>query len=537
MNYRETNSETIWKAILITGALLFLYAQILVNLTHHWWADENYSHGLLVPFVVGYIVWQEFEDLLRTPKQPLVWLGFAIVFCSLAMLLAGTLGAELFTQRVSLVLMLAGIVIYLFGTRVLRKLAAPLALVLLSIPLPQIIFNKIAFPLQIWASQAALSGIGLFGIAAERNGNVIELVPSGETEIVKLEVVEACSGIRSLMTMIALALILAYFTKQKRENIVANWFGFLKDSDFQRTIILMFSAIPIAILTNALRVTSTGVLTYYYGRTAAEGAWHDASGWLVFIAAFALLMLVNFAAGIFFRRGAKLPSYSEPVNYESIDSTHQSQTNRRVVALLVTLMIGGVFINWFQQRGEAPLEIQSLREFPAQIGQWRQKGADIRFSPETESVLRTSDYVMRDYVLPTGKRANLYVGYYASQRTGATYHSPQNCLPGSGWEMTSPESIEITTSAGKTFTANRYTVQKGKYREILIYWYQGRGRMTASEYRDKIYTSLDSLLRRRSDGALVRVMTPAGRNEEQSLQAATALSAQVAETLTPFVPE
>ena len=144
---------------------------------------------------------------------------------------------------------------------------------------------------------------------------------------------------------------------------------------------------------------------------------------------------------------------------------------------------------------------------------------------------------MRDYALPSGKTANLYVGFYNSQRTGATYHSPQNCLPGSGWEMKNPELVEIKTPAGKTFTANRYVVQNGDYREVLVYWYQGRGRATASEYRDKVYTVLDSLFRRRSDGAMVRVMTPAGGDEAESLQAAVDLSAQISDRLAPFVPE
>ena len=151
--------------------------------------------------------------------------------------------------------------------------------------------------------------------------------------------------------------------------------------------------------------------------------------------------------------------------------------------------------------------------------------------------MRTSDYVMRDYVLPDGKGANLYIGYYASQRAGATYHSPQNCLPGSGWEMKQPELVEIKTSSGESFFANRYIVQNGDYREVLIYWYQGRGRAVASEYKDKVYTVLDSILRRRSDGAMVRVMTPVGNDEAESLRAAVDLSAQIADNITHFVPE
>ncbi len=542
MNYSETNFKTLWKPFLIAAALFFLYATILKNLAHNWWTDENYSHGLLVPFVIGYIIWQEFDVFRKLQKKPEIIIGSAIILFALAMLLGGTLGAELFTQRVSFVIMLAGIVLYFFGVRILQKLSTALVLLLLAIPIPQIIFNKIAFPLQIWASQAAFWGLGLFSIPAVRQGNVIRLVPQGETRSVGLEVVEACSGIRSLMTMVALALILAHFTRrrhQQQENVVSGWFDFLKDLDFRRTVILMLSAVPVAILTNAARVTSTGVLTYYFGKSAAEGFWHEASGWLVFVAAFVLLLLINFGLEFLFRRGAaNATDYTNPSYRQTPMVSGQSRINRQTIFLLIALFTSGVFINWFEQRGETQVEHQSLREFPAQLGAWTQDGEDIRFSAETESVLRTSDYVMRDYVLPaTGKISNVYVGYYASQRTGATYHSPQNCLPGAGWEMVNPETVEITTSAGKTFTANRYTVQKGNYREILIYWYQGRGRITASEYRDKIYTSIDSLVRQRSDGALVRVMTPAGRDEAKSLQAAMDLSAQVAEHITEFVPD
>ena len=178
-----------------------------------------------------------------------------------------------------------------------------------------------------------------------------------------------------------------------------------------------------------------------------------------------------------------------------------------------------------------------MREISAKLGDWTQKGSDIRFSEQTESVLRTSDYVMREYGNLSGKYANLYIGYYASQRTGATYHSPQNCLPGAGWEMKSPEIIEIRTPSGNSFQANRYIIDNGTSKAVMIYWYQGRGRAVSSEYSDKIYTVLDSVLRRRSDGSMVRVMTSVDSSESEALQTAVDLSAQAAETLSQFVPE
>lgn len=206
--------------------------------------------------------------------------------------------------------------------------------------------------------------------------------------------------------------------------------------------------------------------------------------------------------------------------------------------LLGVLLFGGVMINWFEQRGEASVERKPLSEIPAQLGDWTKRGEEIRFDEQTESILGTSDYTMREYFLPeSGRVANVYVGYYASQRTGSTYHSPQNCLPGAGWEMKSPDTVKITTPSGKTFEANHYIIENDKYREVLIYWYQGRGRTVASEYNDKIYTVLDSILRRRSDGAMVRVMTNVGKSEAESTKAAVDLSAQLADNLNSYVPE
>jgi EpsI family protein len=178
-----------------------------------------------------------------------------------------------------------------------------------------------------------------------------------------------------------------------------------------------------------------------------------------------------------------------------------------------------------------------LAGIPAKLGDWQQKGADIRFDPQTESVLRTSDYVMREYSLSGGRLANVYVGYYASQRSGATYHSPQNCLPGAGWVMNYPQRVEIKTPGGKSFTANKFIIENGVYKEVLIYWYQGRGRAEASEYQDKINTVWDSVSRRRSDGAMVRVMTSVWYSEVEATAAAIDLSAQTADKLSDFVPE
>lgn len=211
--------------------------------------------------------------------------------------------------------------------------------------------------------------------------------------------------------------------------------------------------------------------------------------------------------------------------------------SRRFAALLVLLLAGGGFVNTWDYLGETRVERKELKDFPKQIGGWEQAGADQQFDNETLSVLRASDYLLRDYRTKDGRVANFYVGYYASQRDGATYHSPLNCLAGSGWMMSDPARITITPKGKAPFVANRYLIQNGYHKDLLIYWYQGRGRAVASEYWGKIYTVLDSVRLRRSDGAMVRVTIPVGQSETAAREAATDLAANASTVLSEFIPD
>lgn len=204
--------------------------------------------------------------------------------------------------------------------------------------------------------------------------------------------------------------------------------------------------------------------------------------------------------------------------------------------LLAALLIGGVVVNAWQYMGERPVTRKELKDFPREVGTWRQRGTDQSFDKATLDVLRASDYLMRDYSGIGGVTGNFYVGYYASQRTGATYHSPLNCMPGSGWVMSNPATITITPEGQPPFEANRYIIQNGGYKQLLIYWYQGRGRITPSEYWGKIYTVVDSVKLRRSDAAMVRIVVPVGASEATALEAAINLSGSVAKELPEFIP-
>ncbi len=520
--------QRIAKPLIVTVAVIFAYWTVIVKLGIDWWSDENYSHGLLIPFVIGFIVWNEREKLRDAIVRPRVWIGTAIVSVALLFLAAGTLGAELFTERISLVLMVAGIIVYFFGERLLRMVSVAFVRFLLAIPIPQILFNRIAFPLQIWASQMAVWGIRIFEVPTVRSGNVIDILPRGSTQAISLEVVEACSGIRSLSTLITLALILVYVTRQRddKKSLPGNF----SRPDFFRAIVLMVVAVPIAVLTNAGRVTATGLLTYLVGKSASEGTFHEVSGWLVYVVALALLITANLVLQKVFRRHA---------NTDDILPTVERIGARQVSAwpIVLMLVVGGIGLSWFVARGEVITPRTALTALPQTLGDWRQTGTDFKFDKDTEAVLGTTDYTMREYVLPDRRIANLYVGYYASQRTGATYHSPQNCLPGAGWVLKDPKYIDITTADGRTFKANHYIIENGIYSEVMIYWYEGRGRTEASEYLDKINTVIDSVTRRRTDGAMVRVMTNVGSDEPAATEAAIGLAARLEEQISPFVPK
>jgi exosortase len=296
-NSSQINGSLLARPLVVAAAIAFLYWSVLWRLGHFWWEDENYSHGLLIPFIIGYILWSERETLAALPKRPsVVWGGAAVVSAAL-MLWAGTVGAELFVQRTSLVLMLAGVVVYFWGFRLLRYAAVPLLLLALAIPIPAIIFNKVAFPLQLFASSCAVWAMRLFDIPVLRDGNIIELMPLGSTTTKKLEVVEACSGIRSLMTLVTLAVVYAYFTTPKKSGggggRKGGWRGFFaRHYPALRAVLLVLGAVPIAIIANALRVSGTGVLARYYGTEIADGFFHSFSGWVVYVIAF--LMLFGF---------------------------------------------------------------------------------------------------------------------------------------------------------------------------------------------------------------------------------------------------
>ena len=213
-----------------------------------------------------------------------------------------------------------------------------------------------------------------------------------------------------------------------------------------------------------------------------------------------------------------------------------SKPSVRFAILFIAIVAVGVVVNTWAYLGEARVDRKQLTNFPEQVGDWRRAKPDQILDDATMAVLRASDYILRDYRRADGQVANFYVGYYASQREGATYHSPLNCLPGTGWTLTEPGKVMVPLPDGSQFAANKYVIANGENRSLMLYWYQGRGRQVASEYWGKVYTVIDSVRLRRSDGAMVRVTVPLGDSEDVALKSALDLSAKAVAALPEFVP-
>jgi exosortase len=264
------NRESWWQAAAVFLLIAWLYGSILFHLAKQWSNDANFSHGFFVPLFSLFVLWQDRDRLARQPRDPSSW-GLLIVMFALAVLVAGVLGAELFLSRVSLLLLTAGLVIFFRGWHWFLVVLSPWAFLFLMIPIPEIVFSQITFPLQILASKIAALLLPLLGVPVLREGNVINL------PAMPLEVAEACSGIRSLLSLVTLAII----------------YGYLVETRVWVRVTLALASIPIAVAANSLRIVGTGLLVQYWDPDKAEGFFHTFSGWLVFVVSLAMLFLFH----------------------------------------------------------------------------------------------------------------------------------------------------------------------------------------------------------------------------------------------------
>jgi exosortase len=251
---------------LVLPLLIWMYFTIVPKMVMDWYNDENYSHGFLVPIIAGYFFWQRWPELKDRLVKP-DGLGLAVIIFGLLQLLAAWLGTEYFTMRSSLIVLLAGMTLFWFGREVLKGMALPIGYLIFMVPIPYTIYDMLAFPLKLFVTKVSVGFLKLVGVVVMREGNII-MFPT-----TTFEVADACSGIRSLISLLALAAA----------------YSFLMKTSTPRRWIIIFSAIPIAVATNALRVIGTGILAQWWGAKAAEGFFHEFAGMAVFVLAMAML--------------------------------------------------------------------------------------------------------------------------------------------------------------------------------------------------------------------------------------------------------
>ncbi len=258
--------------LILLAFVVAIYSGVVVKLVHDWYTDPDFSHGFLVPLFSAYLLWRKRDELRRTPVQQ-SWAGVPLILLAIVTLFLGVYGAELFLSRISLVMLFAGLVWTMAGRHMLREVRFALLILLLAIPLPAVVYNQITFPLQIFASKVAGAVLPVFGVPVLRDGNIIKL-PSMD-----LEVAEACSGIRSLMSLLTAAIFYGYFLEPSTK----------------RRVILALAALPIAVVANSARIVGTGLAVQYWDPDKALGFFHEFSGWLIFVVSLFCLYLLHTA--------------------------------------------------------------------------------------------------------------------------------------------------------------------------------------------------------------------------------------------------
>jgi exosortase D (VPLPA-CTERM-specific) len=457
----------------------------LLSLIDRWIRQEEYSHGFLIPVVAAWMLWSRRDALIASIGKP-SWMGAVVIGIAAIMLIVGELSAFFLLLHVGFVVALLGIVLSLGGFSLLRVTFIPIAFLVFAIPLPYLVDSELSFRLQLISSELGVFFIRLFGVSVYLTGNVIDL---GNY---KLQVVEACSGLRYLYPLLSLSFLAAYLFQAPL---------------WQRALVFV-SAIPITIVMNSLRIAVVGVLVDRWGTAQAEGVLHFFEGWVIFIACGVILageiwLLARFGSGKSFFQVFKPPT----VIASSVQPPQSDSINRFLPAgaCLLLLCAAGLGATYLSGRQEFIPERQRFVSFPVNLGSWH--GRPSLLEPQIEHALNLEDYIMSDYAKTKNDAVNFYVAYYASQRKGYSPHSPIVCIPGGGWQITK---FERTSYRGKfgVLPLNRVVIARNNDRQLVYYWFVQRGRNVANEYWSKWFLFVDAVMKNRTDGALVRLVTP-----------------------------
>lgn len=477
-----------WGAYAVAGLLFVVaFAGDMDSLYHTWTTYEEYSHGILIPFIVAFLIYQKRDRLEQLPFTG-SWWGVGILLLGVVLHVAGRLAVVSTLGQYALVVSLAGLFLAVMGWRAFRHILIAMLMLAFMVKLPAFIYHNLSSELQLISSEIGVWFIRLFGISVFLEGNVIDL------GAMKLQVVEACDGLRYLFPLMALSLILAIFYK----------------APLWRKAIVFLSSMPVTVLMNSFRIGVIGVTVEYWGQEMAEGFLHDFEGWVVFMAAFlvifAEIFLLNKLVGekqpLAEVLSLELPMKADPAVQRQIRTLPRTFYAALVVLVMFFAVSQSLRVGDSIHPPRAPLD-----RFPLGIGEWN--GLPGRLDAVFLKELDLDDYIVADYRAGQGAPINFYVAYYNVQAEGeGTIHSPRSCLPGSGWRIQNltQQTLPGIDWAGVPLQVNRAVIAKDQQQVLVYYWLQQRGRVITNEFMAKWWIFWDRILRNRTDGALVRVM-------------------------------
>jgi exosortase D (VPLPA-CTERM-specific) len=480
IEFTKTSAIRVWMLGLIAALLAAVaFREALSELIRRWTTQEEYGHGFLIPLVTAWLLWTRRDALIASISRP-AWTGTGLILLAMVMHVMGALSAIFILSQLAFIVALLGIVLAFGGPPLLRTAFVPIIFLIFAIPLPYFIDANLSLQLQLVSSQLGVFFIRLFQIPVYLDGNVIDL------GTYKLQVVEACSGLRYLFPLLSLSFLAAYLFHAPL---------------WQRALVLL-SSIPITIAMNGFRIGMVGVTVDRWGPRMAQGALHFFEGWIIFVASACFLTAEVYLLAHLSGRGF-FEAFRVPTDAARFSLDARSESTGRAPIYTCLLLICATILTSLSihNRSEIVPERSRFVTFPTTIGEWH--GHPSLLEPQVERGLALEDYILSDYSNSDGKIVNLYVAYYASQRTGESPHSPLVCIPGDGWSITKYD----RTSYGAEQPLNRAIIERNDSKQLVYYWYDERGRKLASEYWSKWYLFSDAITKNRSDGALVRLIT------------------------------
>ncbi len=460
----------------------------LSELVKRWDNQEEYSHGFLIPLVTAYLIWQR-KDFLKSLEFKPTWFPVIIVALGIVISVIGEISAIYVLIHFSLIMIILAMAWALMGWHAFKYVLIPLALLGFAIPLPYFLEAALTADLQLISSNLGVAFIRLFGIPVYAEGNVIDL------GVYQLQVVEACSGLRYLYPLMGVGFIVVY----------------LYQVELWKRALVFLSTIPVTIFMNSFRIGVIGILVDNWGIGMADGFLHYFEGWIIFVACLSFLVAEMWVLNKIGKRPASFAaSFGMPVSPELPSENIERRTReipKPFIACVALMILSIAVIKSIDTRDEVIPDREQFVSFPLHFNGWRGEQENLR--QIISDTLGFTDYLLNNYSRNSGPPVNFYVAYYASQRKGISPHSPRVCVPGGGWSITDIERTTINVENRETpLNINRAIIQNGRNRQLVYYWFKQRGRDIANEYWMKWYLLTDSLQMNRTDGSLVRVVTP-----------------------------